>query len=81
MKKECCGCGLNLDPGEFNFKNRVTGQRQPQCRTCTRQQLRDHYLRNTAYFRTKARTAVRSLRAIDQIGECRDALQPQGGLG
>ena len=63
MQKKCSGCGQSLDLEAFNFKNRSSGKRQPHCRTCTRQQLRDHYLRNPAYYRKKARARGSAIRA------------------
>src|SRR5438874_1769710 len=52
----CRRCGQDLDLSEFNWKNRAKGTSQSYCKDCSRQYVRDHYLRNKRYYVGKAHT-------------------------
>src|SRR5438445_9252423 len=47
-------CRRVLDVADFNWRNRAKGRLQPYCRPCGRAYVRDHYLRNQAYYVSKA---------------------------
>jgi len=52
--EKCSRCKIKKSLEEFNFKNKTTGQRQQQCKTCTRLLIRNHYNKNRDYYLKKA---------------------------
>jgi hypothetical protein len=67
--KTCPRCNRTLDVAEFNWRNRAKGRLQPYCRACSREYVRDHYLRNQTYYVAKAvaRNAVWHLQAAGRV--------------
>lgn len=55
VKKICTRCKLEQSLDEFNFKNKARGRLNSHCKSCSRNYIRQHYLRNTAYYLRKAR--------------------------
>jgi hypothetical protein len=63
--KTCIKCSEVKPLTEFNFKVMRLGIRHARCRTCTRQQLRTHYLANRARYVAKAQiNAARCRREV-----------------
>lgn len=52
--KKCSHCKKEKDLVEFNFKDKVKGLRQYQCKDCSRLYIRSHYERNRKYYLLKA---------------------------
>lgn len=53
--KKCTKCKKEKTLNEFNFKIKVTGLRQGQCKECTRLFVKNHYNNNKGYYLKKAR--------------------------
>jgi hypothetical protein len=53
--KRCSRCKKEKPVEEFNFKNKALGIRQKSCRSCTRLEIRNHYLENKNYYIKKAK--------------------------
>lgn len=53
--KKCSRCKKEKVLDEFNFKDKIKGIRQYQCRDCSRFYVRSHYNRNKEYYLLKAR--------------------------
>jgi hypothetical protein len=53
--KICSGCKLERSESDFNYKNKQLNLRQRNCKYCTRQQVRQHYLSNKPYYLLKAK--------------------------
>src|SRR5258708_18716593 len=67
--KTCPRCTRTLDVAEFNWRNGAKGRLQPYCKSCSREYIRDHYLRNVAYYVCKAvaRNRLRHHEAADRV--------------
>jgi hypothetical protein len=48
-------CGFEKLNGEFNFKYKSRDIRQKHCRSCSRAEIKRHYLANRQYYLDKAR--------------------------
>src|SRR3989338_7699752 len=60
--KKCSRCKIEKNIEQFNFKFKSTGQRQLQCKTCTRLLIKNHYNTNKQYYLLKARKRNKKLR-------------------
>ncbi len=60
--KVCIRCKQEKALEEFNFKFKLKGIRQAQCRECTRLYVRNHYINNKEYYLKKAHRNNNSLR-------------------
>src|SRR5579859_2313307 len=67
--RTCARCRNTLDVAEFNWRNRARGRLQPYCKPCSRQYVRDHYLRNQSYYVSKAvaRNGLRHRQAAQRV--------------
>lgn len=63
--KKCSRCKIKKSLDEFNFKDKIKGLRQYQCRECSRLYVRSHYERNKKYYLLKAQK--RNKRIRDEI--------------
>ncbi|MCC7432853.1 hypothetical protein IT412_05030 [Candidatus Peregrinibacteria bacterium] len=54
--KKCSRCKIIKPLTDFNYKNKDQLLFQRACRSCTREQIRKHYLANKEYYLTKARS-------------------------
>lgn len=52
--RNCNRCKIEKPLEEFNYKNKVKGLRQYQCKDCSRLYVRSHYERNKEYYLKKA---------------------------
>jgi uncharacterized protein YjbK len=64
--KKCSKCSLEKPEHEFNFKNKNLMILQKSCKTCTREQIRNHYLKNRDYYLSKAHKRNVKLRISNQ---------------
>jgi hypothetical protein len=60
--KVCPGCGQNKALTEYSFRRKADGVRQPRCRACTREQMREHYRQHRPYYLRKILDRKRCLR-------------------
>ena len=60
--KKCSRCKKQKDLTEFNFKDKVKGLRQYQCKDCSRLYVRSHYERNKHYYLLKAKKRNQKIR-------------------
>ena len=52
--KTCTKCLKSKDESQFNYKDREKGRLHSQCKICSRENLKNHYERNRAYYLKKA---------------------------
>lgn len=64
--KKCSKCKLEKAENQFNFKNKKLMILQRSCQTCTRQQVKNHYLKNRDYYLSKAKIRNIKLRLSNQ---------------
>jgi hypothetical protein len=64
--KKCSRCKKEKKIEEFNFKFKSTGQRQLQCRECTRLLIKNHYNSNREYYLKKTRKRNSKLKLVIQ---------------
>ena len=62
--KICSKCELSKPIKEFNFKNKSKGIYQCQCKSCTRINIRNHYINNKQYYLDKTRKRNSGLRRV-----------------
>ncbi|MBU1031971.1 hypothetical protein KKE03_03565 [Patescibacteria group bacterium] len=60
--KKCNRCKEEKDLGQFNFKDKVKGLRQYQCKNCSRLYVRSHYEKNRKYYLLKASKRNKKIR-------------------
>ena len=64
MLKRCSKCKKKKSVNDFNFKLKDKGIRQKQCKECTRLLVKNHYIKNTQYYLSKARKRNQKLRQV-----------------
>ena len=67
QKRICPACKQELSIDSFNFKNKKKGLRHVTCRTCSRNQVRNHYNNNKKYYYDK--NVSRRLKMQEDAGE------------
>lgn len=60
----CCRCKIDKEESEFNWKISEK-KKQPYCRLCNSEYLKNHYKNNKEYYKNKA--SVSKLKARDVI--------------
>ena len=60
--KRCSKCKKEKEVEDFNFKFKSIGQRQLQCRECTRLLIKNHYNNNRQYYLIKSQKRNKLLR-------------------
>ena len=63
--KKCTKCGKKRSIDDFNFKVKLLGIRQGQCKKCTRLYVKNHYNNNKEYYLAKTHKRNKLLR--DQV--------------
>ncbi|MFA5888695.1 MAG: hypothetical protein WCW47_01065 [Candidatus Paceibacterota bacterium] len=63
----CSKCKLLKSVGDFNYKFKSKGIYQRQCKICTRNNVKNHYINNKKYYLDKSRK--RNLKLRTEINE------------
>ncbi len=64
ITKICSKCKLLKPIGEYNFKDKSKGTYQCQCKSCTRNNIKNHYTNNKQYYLDKTRKRNSELRKV-----------------
>ncbi len=62
MKKKCNRCKVEKPVKDFNFKDKIKGLLQYQCKDCSRFYVRSHYQGNKQYYLLKAKKRNHKIR-------------------